>query len=595
MFMRLRWTLGGGVIASLCACGPVLAAPSPFGPVCSNGAYLGDNGLSPPGQQWESRYIYYCPQGAKVIQLLFAGTYADGSPPVERTLVDPQAMTLSVETAVPPVWDPEHTYGPGEKVSGPVATTNAGGIFEAVAASRGILPTAANTGRWRARSGTRPVPITCGGHRRCVLGTHADAGGGTRTVSFLATDPIGVNIRPGSLIAIRAWVQQSGKQVMANGPSQTSRAGSYQVSGTHLADLTDGGFHLGSGPAHNMGPFAIVGQQAVATPVPTACILGDSRVAGVAGLGLTWAPLGDGGRGYTSDDIGRLVSNISSGGSADNTIAPARYVIQDVKAGRVTHVSVYDPGHYAPPVNASDAGIASAPPHGRQPTHATYHTAGSGVAVDIAADGVLSGSAGIFEDARTFAQGFVQKGLSDAGIPFASFSRSSDRVAIWTSPGGATNRMAAIQKSGCSSVIVGLGIRDSNAGETASTMQSQYKSLAKQLLALGTVKAVYLVTMPPQTASRDHWVTVTGQTPIGFDATRKAVNAWERTRPWPFAGILDAAAPLEVDRHNVQTAGGGYWIVNGTPHFATPDRTHLSPGAAVIAAAAVQAKASTLR
>lgn len=559
-------------------------AASPYGPVCSNGEYLGDNGVSAAGQQWETRYIYYCPQGAKVIQLLFTGGYADGVIPVEHQLVDPQVMNLSVETFVPPVWNPTLTYAVGDQVSGPIASNNGSGTYIAVAPSTNSLPTARNTGAWKVTT-PQPIPLTCNHVRPCVLGT-TTVNGKTVTIPLLSTDPLAVNIPPHTLIAIRSYVKQSGSQVMANGPDQTIRAGSYQQFAPTEADLTLSGSRTGGGSAHNTGPFAIIGLQNTPVPKPSVCILGDSRIAGISGYGVSYALVQNGGSGYVSDDIGRLVMNVDTGGTPNVAFHPAQYVIQNVVNGKVTSVGVYFPGHYAIPVTSTAPGVASVLPVGPQPTHPMYGTTGTGLVVNIAANG-MSGSAGVYEDAASFAQGFVQKGLSDAGIPFSSFSRSSDRVSIWAAPGGDALRLPAIKATGCTSAIMGYGIKDSNAGESATQIESEYVTVAKQVLALGTVKAVYLATIAPQTDSTDYWTTVHNQVAVGYDLTRQAVNTWDRGNPAPFSGTFDVAFPIEVNAANVPTKNGGFWIVNGTPHYGTMDRTHLSPATQMLAATVI--------
>jgi hypothetical protein len=506
-------------------------------------------------------------------------------------LVDPQVMNLSVETYVPPVWSPTQPYVTGDQVSGPVASNNGVGTFAAVKATLKNLPTAHNSGAWRPTT-PQPIAITCNNTRPCILGTTTDGNGQTVTDALMVTDPLPVNIPPGSLIAIRSWINQSGSQVIANGPDQTIQAGSFTLSGTKEADLTLSGSRFASGSGHNTGPFAIVGTQNVTTPVPTVCIIGDSRAAGLSGWGVSYAPLYSGGSGYIVQDIGRLVRNVDTGNSHDDPISSAVYVIQNVVNGSVTQIGIYDPGHYAPTATSSNAGIASTMPNGPQPTRPIYTTGGSGVMVTIPASNGMSGSAGVFEDPTTFAQGFIQKGLSDAGIPFSSFTRSGDQISVWASPNGDVLRLAAIKSSGCSSVIMALGINDVSANFSASAIESNIVAVANQLLALGTVKAVFLATLFPTTSSGDHWSTTSKQSLRRNEVARIAVNDWERTVPAPFAGTFDVAAPVEVNQANVPTLDGGYWIVNGSSHYATSDGTHFTPAIHTIAAQVITANAS---
>ena len=560
------------------------------GPVCSNAEYLGDNGLSAPGQQWANRQIYYCPQGATSLQLQFAGTYAFYNPVREVALVDPQLMNLSIETYVPPLWNPATTYQPGAQVSGPVGSDSRGRTFVAVSRSVRASPRASDSAHWSLVSPT-VVPVTCAGTRPCALGTSTQ-NGVTRSDEFLITDTVAVDIPPGTLIAVRQWLSQSGGQQAATGPAQTQRSGSYQNRGTTQPDLTLGGGVVPQGSAQNMGPFAIVGTQNVAVPAPSVCIIGDSRAVGLAGNGIGAFAIANGGFGYTSTDVGKLVANVDSGQSPDNVFSSASYVIQAVSGGQVTKLGVYDPGHYAPPVTTGGAGVATTNPSGVQATRPLFGTNGSGLTVSL---GPLSGSTGTHEDSTTYAQGFVQKGLSDGGIPFASFSRSSDMVGSWVTSGGDTERLAAIKRSGCTSVVIALGINDSNAGSTPELIEQQLTTLAYQLIDLGTTKGIYLATMPPYTFSNDYWATVAGQTRNAYDATRVAVNTWERLVPFPFAGTFDTAAPVEVNASGALAINGGYWITNGTPHYATLDKIHLSPATHDLAARAISASVGILR
>jgi hypothetical protein len=569
------------------------AATTPtYAPVCSNGQYPGDNWLTSAGQEWESRQIYYCPQGAKVIQLMFTGGYAVGTPPVEAQLPNPVPMTLSVETYVPPVWNPNVIYHPGDQVSAPVTVDNGSGTYVAVAANETSLPTAFNKSRWLLTT-PNPIPITCNGGRACTLGTHVNAAGQTVANAVLLTDPLNVDIAPGSLIAIRAWVHQSGSQVMADGPAQAIWADSYTAHAAAVPDLTLGGAVAPSGSIHKLGPLAILGVQNVAKPVPTVCIIGDSRVEGVAGNGVQYVTIANGGSGYNWGDIGRLVTNVDTGGSPDNPIASAIYVIQNVTGDHVSQVGVYDAGHYAF-VETGGPGVASSNPIGVQPTSGTYNTWGHGLTVTIPS-GSVSNVAGLYEDPKTFAEGFLQKGLSDGGIPFVSFSRSGDRITSWAAPGGDTNRLAAIQQTGCSSVLISLGINDEGDNLSAATIEAGFETVAQQLLALGTVKAVYPLTIFPAARSTDYWVTAKNQFSIGNEAVRTGFNDWARAVPSPFAGVFDTTAAVEVNKNNVLTRNGGLWITNGTPHYPTPDFVHLSPATQVLAAAVITANIGILK
>ena len=545
---------------------PLAAADRAEGPVC-NTEYLGDNGFQATAQDWNTRRYYYCPQGARSLRLHFDGHRVEGNPPLETT--NPAvALTASVELDAPLPWRAGQAYGTGELVAPPPTAAWAGLNMRA----RRPTTTFPEPGPdWDAVT-EQTTRLHCRGQDVCLVPSG----------QAIRTDVLPVDLAAGALLVVRLHVIHS---PVATGPNQTTRAGSYQIAGSRLADLTGGGGRLPWSTAQlTVGPTAIVGERrALDTPVPSVCLLADSRGVGYAGVGVSAYRLLSGGAGFTTADLGRRLRNVDANGTPGIGLRPVLWTIQAVAGGGVTSLGVYDPGEYA------QAGGPVHDPLGPQATVPLDPVGGAGVTVDISR---FSYASGIYEDPATLSHGFLQIGLARAGIPFAAFSRSDDFVASWLVSSAA--RLDAIKQSGCSAIIIALGGNDIVSGRPATQVQAQLGQLADALFALRSVHHVHLVTVTPFASSTDRWATARNQQPAGSEAQREAFNTWIRSRPRPFSLPIDVAAALEVDADNVLKLNGARWLANGSPLHSTLDSIHLAPAAAEHAAEVVTRTAPEL-
>lgn len=517
-------------------------------PVCSGAGILGDNGYFPGNNDISYRGVYYCPQGLNgPIQLQFFGTYVfPGGNSVVELPTGNIGMTISIETFVPPPWAEGVTYPAGFSVTPRPVVANPGMYVTS------LLPTASwpTPGQfWRASSGDSSLMrVTCSGHVDCLVPSSG----------FLITDPSAPVIQPpGSFIAVREHLHGSG---FAAGPVQSSRMGSYLVQG--MVDYTAGGAPVSNYGALNLGPYAITGTQDVAAARNSVCLLGDSVSVGFGGAGVGGVTIVDGGHGYAATDVGKIVRNVDANASPGDGLVPATYVIKAAAGGQVTSVGMWMPGHYAPPSVWSPI-----EPSGVQQTTPVDQTNGSGLTVTING---FSGGEGLDEDAATLVEGGLQTGFAHAGLPTASFARSSDAAQGWTH-GGSAQRVAAIRKSDCSIAVIALGRNDVYAGLSAAQVEQDIREVA-QLMFSPTLQKVYIATMPPVTTSGNHWVDAAGQGFLPAKPVWDQVNAWIRTVPIPFAGMIDVAAAVGDP--------SGRWLTNGTPYDPTLDGYHEAPDTA---------------
>lgn len=507
------------------------------GVVCSNTSFQGDNGYMAAYQDVDARRLYRCPAGATKLVFVYAGTTAFGTPTREVSNQSDFHLTIAVETglAVP------DSAGPARPMT--------------------------------ALSGTK-IPVLCGGQAACTI----PAGG------LLRTDPVSVRVPRGGIIAIDEHFEHS---QAASGPRQPTYGGSLQIWGPDLLDFTrTAATPTPWNPAGDMGPQAIIGTPL--TPTISACIIGDSRALGIAGVGLGYAAAASGGTGFTPDDVGQIMENISSGASPDDTYSPATYVIRGVKNGAVSSFFVWDSGHY---VLAGQDGNAT--PNGIQSTRPLGTAHGTGFTVSVSPS-YFSSSAGLFYDAATTATGYVQKGLADGNIPATSFSRSSDSLADWLA--GDAARLAAITASGCTVAIIELGGNDVRNGSTAAQIEASYVRLATQVKAAGVAR-VYGMTILPNTLSSNGYRDAAGQSyPVASqEAVRQQVNQWIRARHRPFSDEFDTALKVEVGADNMPRRNGGRWITNGRAYFPTLDQLHLNVGTSILAASELSSHIARLQ
>jgi hypothetical protein len=568
-------------------------------PVCGNLSYMGDSSPTAAGSQISTRTVLYCPNGAKSVRLLLTAGYlslSTATPPLtEIAGVNPVVWNLSIEPNLPAPWNSTTTYtggSPGTCVSQMPTQSTATGytnnpIYCALLTNTNVPPTPGSTS-WAAGVSQQVVPMTCNGGRPCTLHTSITATGALQTDGVVLTDPVPVNVPAGGYIAVRGFAAMQAGQITATGPGQKPYAGSYSSVGTSRTDNTLSGGLVVSGAAPKTVAFAAIGQAPTGTPVPTVCYLGDARAESASGSGVTTATIVSGGSAYTNNDIGAVVSISNTGASSGAVITGAQLMIQNVNvsSGAVTAVGVYEPGHYS--ISGLSGGTL---PSGTQTTSGGG-TTGSGLTVTIGS--FTSGNSGLYEAPATLAPGGIAQGLAAGGVPYTGFAHAVDTAAEWVTQGGDSARLNAIKATGCSSALIALGLQDVANSATAATLEANLSMIANQLLGLGTVKAVYIATMPPVTGSTDGWATVTNQTLGGGNAVRVSVNDWARTTPAPFSGYVDLAAPVEVGTSNSTTPpDGGYILTNGSKYYVTPDGTNFTPTGYGLEAAAVAAYAAS--
>ena len=380
---------------------------------------------------------------------------------------------------------------------------------------------------------------------------------------FLLTDPVPVNISAGGFAAIRGYTPVQANQSVPAGTVQVNSMGTYLSQGGNRIDITQSGYYSPTGSISVAPAIAVLGQQPTGSAKPTVCYLGGSQFSGFAGSGMSAVTLTAGGSGYVAGDVGLSVPISNTNMAAGNALATATVIITGVNTGTgaVTSVAVGTTGRYG---NLTL-------PSGVQTT-GTGVTTGTGLTVTPS----FTGGGGFYQNPSTLALGPMGSGLAESGIGYFPLSHYGDVAFNWVTQNGANLRLQAIKQSNCSSVVVGLGLTDINSMSTTQ-IENSLTALANELLAVGSVKAVFLATLPPVTTSTDSWATVSNQTVSGGNAVRIAVNDWERTIPAPYSGVIDIASAIEVNSSNALTVDGGFRITNGSAFYSTTDGTNGTP------------------
>ena len=516
------------------------AAPS-YTPVCNQAFVNTDGGLNTAGYQTQFRATFYCPQGAKSLQLVFTGFYLSGL--TETALVSPIPYNLSVVTNVPAPWSSGTTYAPGQSVAY-YATISAASTFAdnniyTAAATNTNSPPAPPNANWSAGAVLSPAAFaTCNGGRSCTLGTTLQPNGSFTSQGLLITDPINVSVPVGGYIEVVGWTNQTGSQQLVNNNPEQFTAGQYFHQGATEADYTATN---ANGAIISFSSYPAV-SAVLGIPVnktANVCVLTDSRGVGVDGGGLGSESIQSGGSGYTSADEGLVLSLPDTNASSYEVGRSASVIIQRVSSGSVAAASIVDTGSYAGTNNSQSF------PSGTQ-TMVGGHGTGFAIAPTFNSSGLDFGD-------QYYAQGYVQRLLSESGIPYTGIVHSGGTIADYIAQD--YYRLAYIQATHCRDAIIQVGINDVRSGTSAATMEADYVKLANNLLGNGFIKAVYLMTMPPDATSTDGYATTTNQTANPYDSVRVAVNDWMRTSPSPFSGYFETADPVESSRDS------GLWKV----------------------------------
>jgi hypothetical protein len=560
---------------------------------------IGNNTLFPTGSatagstQYNCYSVIYLPDGGKSIILDFTGARTVAA--TETTMTAASPMNVSVGLAPPP-WNPARAYVPGDQVTGNMtqATGRTGNPFyKCVTANTNSEPTPGNA-NWTAGDDPTRIQCTLNGQQACGSKT-VTLSDGTTTVTegVWSTDPVSVPgaENSGAFIAVRTWVQNGGGVAFSNGQGYGS--GTFMISGATSADVSGSGFPA-SGVPSQIGGTAVI-RPAMVRGVPAApgagksvVIIGDSIGAGtMCGSSATAMALVAGGSGFTNNDIGRRFAIDNTGGTATSCAVPAIGIITNVAAGAVTGVRLWHPGSYA------NSGL----PSGTQGT-SNYTQAladilgaaptvmdGTGLTVSI----TISGSNGGFDQTLlNYAQGFIMRGLSGAGVRAANISSPGDTLEGWISR--SQTRLALIARGSPSTAICELGINSITGGASLATMQANYARVWGFLRSLGC--AIFQTTILPFPSSTDGFATLANQTAGAQDAVRQAVNAWIRGGAGGLLdGFIDAASVIE---DGAAASPSGKVIVNGTIGYALIDGKHPTPPILPLLGSYVQANAYRL-
>jgi hypothetical protein len=520
-----------------------LGAASRLVPVC-NQVYDSDGGQNSAGQQTMSRIVFYCPQGATSLSLVYTGFYMSGT--TETSSVDPMLFNAGVVTGVPAPWSASTAYTTGQSVTYNATQTGTGTfgnnpIYTAAAGSTNSAPIPTNA-NWSAGAVPSPIPVTCNGGRVCQLGTFTSASlaPAPTTQPIITTDPVQVSVPAGGYISVYTWTNQTGTQKLYAQSPEIYTEGAYYTQGTTSTDLT-----LTAANSNKVSLAGIVAPTGViGLPLankPTVAIIGDSRALGIDGNGLSSIGIAAAGSGFTSADEGVICPLPDTGASSFEVGRSAQVIITQITAGAVSSAQIYDPGSYAGTTSGQTL------PSGTQTFTGCGHGTGFGVTPSFNSSGRDFGD-------QYYARGYLQRAIAESQLTFTGAVHSGDTVAGWNTRD--YDRLAFLQKTCVRNVVIELGIND--IGTTPATTEASLVKIANQLLGNGCVQAVYLATMPPYATSTDGFATTTNQTTNANNANRVTLNDWDRTVPAPFTGYLETADPVESSRDS------GLWKVTGT-------------------------------
>jgi hypothetical protein len=138
----------------------------------------------------------------------------------------------------------------------------------------------------------------------------------------------------------------------------------------------------------------------------------------------------------------------------------------------------------------------------------------------------FGGNAGDYGDQRG-AQGFVQRALSAAGVPFAAFTVNGDRYNLWKQGYGGTSRAhvrwSLIALARPRNAVIEMAINDITAGDSLAVIQANAIDMIQRLRGLG-VEHISMCTCSPATNSS----TAAGQSTLADQIVDATVNAKRR-------------------------------------------------------------------
>lgn len=533
------------------------------------------------GQQVGFRTMHYFPKGGKGIRLLIpAGWYAVAN---ETANTSAFPLKMSVENSSPP-WDAATTYAAGDTVV--YYATQAGSgtyqnnpFFTCVTANTNSPPKPGNA-NWTYGSRKQSWPVTSAGVQSCSATTVTLPAGSTVTQGFILSDVLPIEVPVGGWMAIYYHFICSGSQVFPTlGNPQPLALGTWFENGASVTDRTPQTGSVGlprTAASPIFTPIAILGQPLVTTK--TAVIIGDSIAHGISGgANLSAVSIVSGGTGYAVGDVltlgrtGATAGAVAAGGDA-------QVIVDNVSSGVVTALRIINTGSYTS--TASQTGQTL-------PTGTVATTGGTGTGCTVSATFATNPSD--IGDQETGAQGWLRRGLSELGIPHATYAAPGDRLNLWTAAAApsSTGRVATIAQYNADIAIVALGRNDLSASDSAATILANFTKLIAMLRGLGFSKVIgCTITMEVTSTAADGCSTLAAQTVTANDAARQTVNAAMRAGTTGFDAIIDDAALVEDGGASAPT--GKWAIIGGLPSAA--DGKHPGVSAHIAMAGAVVAE-----
>lgn len=531
------------------------------------------------GNQMAFRTMHWFPKGATGVRLLFSSVYA-GAQETPTATGFPLKLAAALE---PAPWDAARTYQPGEQVVGLATMYNAAGSFNpvpyytAVNASTNSRPTPSNPDWSVGTAFPTRVPVTVGGVQDASFAVQTLPGGASAAKGLVLTDPIPLRWPDNSWIGIYYFLPCSGAQVaVVEGQSQNLALGPLNLAGASVPDVTSvnigvAGMLAGSIGSVRLRPAAILGQPL--TPARAVAIVGDSIAEGKIGGNACGFTLTAGGTGYKVGDILTPSMTGATAGAIAAGSNPRTIVDRVDGSGTILNVRAIDGGAFTNTSSQTGQTLPSG-------TQTFAGGAGSGATCTL----VYNANSFDVGDALG-GQGYIERALNAAGVAYAAFSASGDRANLWTGARAMT-RIAAIAQTGARNAFLMLGRNDLTSGDSAATIQANLLALANALLGAG-VERVFVGTVTPETTSTTAagQSTLAGQTVSSNNAARQTLNAWIRTCPAPFSGVIDVAATIEDGGAGVPS--GKFAPIGGQASAA--DGKHPGPLAVTLMQAAVAA------
>jgi lysophospholipase L1-like esterase len=572
-------------------------------PICSTTMATGTTGN--PGGNVYGRKVFYCPQGGSPLQLLIPSFYVSGSQ-VETPLTSVIMVNLSVQPNLPAPWNPATTYTSGQSVTyTPTGTSSAPTpyVYTATTSNTNSLPTPGNS-NWSAGTEPARVSVTCNHSQTCIIPVTLTGAGVYQTAADVLTDPIPVAVSAGSYLGVYTWMPKTSANSQYAGTSQgfVELGDSLHVSQFGV-DLTASG-DTNTNTAGGFPVTAIVGVRT--TPGPSACVIGTSLDDGFseAGGGLSSFTFVSAGTGHTSAEIGhrlrmnnagasthavgQVVAGAGNGGIGTGTVDNgAEFIISSVSGGAVTLTTAWN-GIYS-------SGQGETVPNGTQGLYDLDSSTPTTLTnITITPNFGLA----TYDNYHQFFQrGMLARGLNDADIPTVMLARSGDTLVGFLSR--AVDRLAEIQRVGCSTVIIDSGYNDLSAGTSASVVEGYITSVAQEVALIPAVKSVLVATIKPLAiTTTDGFETTANMTVSANNANVQAVNAWMRTnfagaaapptQTAPITGYLEISDTLSPNRDGKLIPGTGVVCQY------TADGVHLTPAGYAKVETAVAAQAGKI-